>query len=372
VDEIRLTINGQEVKAKKGMTVLETAEAAGIYIPTLCHHPDLEPYGGCRLCLVEIEKVRGLQPACTYLASDGMIVHTETEAVNNVRRTALELIMVNHPSECLICDRRTEKDGCTPYEICLRNVAVTDRCILCPANGQCELQKVIDYLGLQELRLPMATMSFPVDTSHPFFDLDRNRCILCARCVRTCNEVTGCGSLDLAYRGSSMKVVTFADKPLLESFCSSCGECVAHCPVGALIPKETHQPTQEVKTTCPYCGVGCQMYLGIKDEQVIRISGDRDNDVNRGRLCVKGRFGVVEFVRHPERLTSPLMRRNGEFVEATWEEALDEVAAKLGRYQPDEVAVISSAKCTNEENYLLQKFARAVIGTHNIDHCARL
>jgi len=169
-----------------------------------------------------------------------------------------------------------------------------------------------------------------------------------------------------------MKVVTFADKPFLESFCSSCGECVAHCPVGALIPKETHQPTQEVKTTCPYCGVGCQMSLGIKDEQVIRIRGDRDNDVNRGRLCVKGRFGVVEFVRHKERLTNPLLRQNGKFSQVTWDEALDEVATRLGHYQPDEVAVISSAKCTNEENYVIQKLTRAVLGTQNIDHCARL
>jgi len=372
MEQITLTINGQEVKAKKGMTVLEAAEAAGIYIPTLCYHHDLEPYGGCRLCVVEIEKVRGFQPACTYPASDGMIVHTETEMVNNIRHTSLELLMVNHPSECLVCYRRTEKDRCTPYDICLRNVAVTDRCVLCPANDHCELQKVVDYLGLHQLRLPRTEGRFPVDTSHPFFDLDRNRCILCARCVRTCNEVTGCGSLDLAYRGYSMKVTTFADRPLLESFCSSCGECVAHCPVGALIPKETHQPTREVKTTCPYCGVGCQMNLGIKDEQVIRISGDRDNNVNRGRLCVKGRFGVVEFVRHAERLTNPMMRRNGELTKVNWDEALNEVAARFGRYQPDEIAVISSAKCTNEENYVMQKLARAVLGTNNIDHCARL
>ena len=372
MDEIKLTINEREVKAKKGMTVLEAAEAAGIYIPTLCHHPDLEPYGGCRLCVVEIEKVRGFQPACTYPAGDGMIVHTETEAVNNIRRTSLELLMTTHPSECLICDRRTEKNGCTPYEICLRNVAVTDRCILCPANEHCELQKVVDYLGIKEIRLPRTEEKFAADTSHPFFDLDRTRCILCARCVRTCNEVTGCGTLDLAYRGYSTKVVTFADMPLLESLCSSCGECVAHCPVGALIPKETHQPTHEVKTTCPYCGVGCQMNLGIKDEQVIRISGDRDNEVNRGRLCVKGRFGVVEFVRHPERLTNPMMRRNGKLSQITWDEALDEVAAKFSRYQPDEIAVMSSAKCTNEENYVMQKLARAVLGTQNVDHCARL
>ncbi len=372
MDEIRLTINGQEVEAKKGMTVLEAARAADIYIPTLCYHPDLEPYGGCRLCIVEIEKVRGLPTACTYPASDGMVVHTETETVNKIRRIALELLLANHPSDCLICNRRTEKERCSPYDICLRSVAVTDRCVTCPANERCELQEVIDYLCLTELHLPTITRSLPVDTSNPFFDLDHNRCILCARCVRTCNEITGVGAIDFAYRGYSMKVATFDDKPLLESICQSCGECVAHCPTGALAPKVTYWPTLEVKTTCSYCGVGCQMYLGIRDEQVISVRDDRDNDVNSGRLCVKGRFGIAEFIHHPERLTTPLVRRNGKLTETTWDEALDLVASKLANYKQDEVAVISSAKCTNEENYVIQKFTRAVLGTNNIDHCARL
>ena len=372
LDEIKLTINDQEVKAKKGMTVLEAAQSADIYIPTLCYHQDLEPYGGCRLCIVEIEKVRGLPTACTYPAGDGMVVHTETEAVNKVRRTALELIMINHPSQCLICERRTGKEGCGPYDICLRSITVTDRCVTCPANEQCELQKVVDYLGITELHFDPMPLTFAVDTSNPFFDLDRNRCILCARCVRACNEITGVGAIDMAYRGYSMKVATFGDTSLLESICKSCGECMAHCPVGALIPKETHRPTEEVKTTCPYCGVGCQMYLGIKDKQVIRVSGERENDVNHGRLCVKGRFGVTEYITHPERLSNPLVKKNGEFAEVTWDEALDEVATRLGHYKPDEVAVISSAKCTNEENYVTQKFARAVLGTNSIDHCARL
>ncbi len=369
MDEIRLTIDGQEVMVKQGMTVLDAAQAAGIYIPTLCHDPDLEPYGACRLCVVEIEKMRGLPTACTIPATDGMVVHTETEAVNNVRRTAIELVTADHPCDCLLCNLR---ERCHPYDICLRSVAVTDRCVTCPQNGQCELQQVVDYLGVHELRLHRTTKSFPVNTSNPFFDVDRNRCILCARCVRTCDEIAGVGAIEMAYRGYSMKVATFGDKPLLESICKSCGECVAHCPTGALVPKETHRPTREVKTTCPYCGVGCQMYLGVKDEQIIVVRGDKDNDVNRGRLCVKGRFGVAEYVTHSERLTSPLIRQNGVFTEVTWDEALDEVATRLGRYQPDEVAVLSSAKCTNEENYILQKFARAVLGTNNVDHCARL
>jgi len=369
VDKIRLTINGQAVEATKGMTVLQAASAAGIYIPTLCYDPDLEPYGACRLCVVEIENVRGLPTACTIPAADGMAVHTETEAVSNVRHTVIELLLADHPCECLLCNRR---ERCEPYDICLRSVAVTDRCVTCPKNLQCELQKVVDYLGVHELRFPRTTRVFSVDTSNPFFDVNRNRCILCARCVRTCNEITGVGAIEMAYRGYSMKVSTFGDKPLLESICRSCGECMVRCPVGALIPKETHRPAREVKTTCPYCGVGCQMYLGVNDGQLTNVRGDRDNNVNGGRLCVKGRFGIAEYVTHPERLTEPLMKRSGELAVVSWDEALDGVAAQLSRYQPDEVAVITSAKCTNEDNYVLQKFARAVLGTNNIDHCARL
>ena len=369
MEEIRLTINGQELKVRKGTTVLEAAQAAGIYIPTLCYTPDLKPYGGCRLCLVEIEKVKGLQTSCTYPVSEGMIVHTETEAVNRVRRFSLELLLSSHPSDCLVCDRR---ERCSPYDICLRNVAVTDRCVTCPANERCELQKVFDYLCLPALHFPRTPKPYPVDTSNPFFELDHNLCILCARCVRTCNEITGVGAIDMAYRGYAMKVATFGDKPLLESICKSCGECMAHCPTGALAPKKAEWPTQEIKTTCPYCGVGCQMYLGIKDEKVVTVRGDKDHEVFRGRLCVKGRFGVADYITHPERLTKPLVRKNGKFIETTWDEALDVVGTRLSGYQPDELAVISSAKCTNEENYVAQKFARVVLGTNSIDHCARL
>jgi len=369
MEQITLTIDGQQVEARKGMTVLEVAQGAGIYIPTLCYDADLEPYGGCRLCVIEIENMRGLPTACTTPATDGMVVHTKTPAVDAVRRTALELILAEHPCDCLVCHK---KERCQPFDICLRHVAVTDRCLLCPANGQCELQKVVDHIGITELRLPKTTTSFPVDASNPFFDLDRNRCILCARCVRTCNEITGVGAIDLVYRGYMSKVATFGDGLLIDSICQSCGECMVRCPVGALVPKGIPRPTQDVKTVCPYCGVGCGMYLGIRDGRIVSVRGDRENPASKGRLCVKGRFGITEFVHHPERLTTPLIRRNGKFVEATWDEALKLVASKLASYKNDEVAIISSAKCTNEDNYIIQKFARAVLDTNNVDHCARL
>ena len=369
MDTIKLTINGKEVEARKGMTVLEAALVADIYIPTLCYDPDLEPYGACRLCIVEIEGMRGFPTACTTPATDGMVVHTDTSAVNRVRRTTLELLVADHPAECLTC---YSKPRCKPLDVCMRAFPLSRRCVGCPQNGQCELQKVVDYLGITKLRFHKTTRSLPVDTSNPFFDFDPNDCILCGRCVRTCNEITGVEAIDLAYRGYDTNVSTFDDKPLLESICKSCGECVIHCPTGALTPKAARQPTREVETVCPYCGVGCGIYLGIRNERVITVRGSRENTANDGRLCVKGRFGISEFIHHPERLTTPLIRRNGKLTEATWDEALDLVASKLASYQRDEVAVISSAKCTNEENYVIQKLARVALGTNNVDHCARL
>ncbi len=344
VKRIKLTIDGQEVEAREGMTVLEAAQAAGIYIPSLCSDPDLEPYAACRLCIVKIEKMRGLPTACTTPATDGMVVRTETTAVNEVRCSVVELLIADHPVDCLTCAR----------------------------NQQCDLQKVAAYLGITRQRFRRTTRLLPVDTSNPFFDHDPNYCILCGKCVRICNEVQQVGAIALAFRGYASQVSPSGGKLLIDSNCESDGECVVHCPVGALTAKDARQPTREVATTCVYCGVGCGIYLGIRNDRVISVRGRREGTVNRGSLCVKGRFGITEFIHHSERLTAPLVRRGGQLVPASWDEALGLIAGKLADYGKDEVAVISSAKCTNEDNYVAQKFARAVLGTNNIDHCARL
>jgi formate dehydrogenase alpha subunit len=368
LEEIRLTIDGQEVKARPGMTVLEAAQSAGIYIPTLCADPDLKPYGGCRLCIVEIEKLRGFPTSCTTPVTEGMVVKTNTDAVNEVRRTVVELLLSDHPSECLICHRRKR---CGPFDICLRNVAVTERCVTCAKNEHCELQDIVDYLGITELPFKHTERSYPVDTSNPFFYRDLDKCVLCGKCVRVCDEVLGVGAVAIINRGFGSKVATFGDKPIIDSNCVSCGECVVHCPVGALMPQVTERPTEEVATTCTYCGVGCGMYLGVRDGKVMSVRGKREGTVNNGFLCVKGRFGF-DFIHHEDRLKTPLIKKNGKFAEASWDEALELVATKLGGYKPDELAVISSAKCTNEDNYVAQKFARVVLKTNNVDHCARL
>ena len=344
METITLTIDGIAVTVKKGATVLEAAQQTGIYIPTLCWDADLEPYGACRLCIVEIEGMRGLSTSCTTPATDGMVVHTDTPEVNRVRRTTAELMIADHPGDCLTC----------------------------PRNQRCELQRVAAYLGITELRFKKTAREHPIDRSNPFFDRDMNYCILCGKCVRTCDEILGVGAITIAFRGYAGEVTAFASKPILESNCVSCGECVVRCPVAALVPKQTVTPTREVKTVCPFCGVGCSIYLGVRGDEIVSVSGDGESPANGGKLCVKGRFGIPEFVNHEERLTTPLIRKNGKLTEATWQEALDLITSQLSQYKSEKFAAIASAKCTNEENYVMQKFARVVMGTNNIDHCARL
>jgi len=363
MDIVRLTINGRQVIAGKGATVLEAALGAGSYIPTLCYDPDLKPYGGCRLCVVEIEGMGGLVSSCTTPATDGMVVHTDTPRVNQSRRITMELIIANHHGDCLACAK----------------------------SQDCELLKIARYLGIEQERverLRKGTQVLSVDKSHPAFIRDLNKCILCAKCVRACHEIVCHDAIDIAFRGNLARIATFGDRPIAESICKSCGECVMRCPTGALVPKWEKPPAEEVKTICPYCGVGCSIYLGVLDNRVISVRGDPQGPANRGSLCVKGRWGY-DFLSHPERLTTPLIRLSGVarktgqdgqvnqiFREASWDEALELAANKLlelrQAHGADNIAALSSAKCTNEDNYVMQKFVRAVIGTNNIDHCARL
>ncbi|MFW6139429.1 MAG: formate dehydrogenase subunit alpha [Spirochaetota bacterium] len=345
MDKLTLTIDGAAVQAKKGATILEAALENNIYIPHLCYHPDLAPAGVCRLCLVEIDGKK-IDISCKTSAQDGMYIKTDTPEIERIRRVTTELLIINHPQDCLSCAQ----------------------------NDQCELQKVANYVGIDEKRLERLRgeqKSLPVDDSNPFFVYDKNKCVLCGICVRTCDDIVGVSNFEFAYRGYNAIVSTFDNKPMLESRCVSCGECVQRCPVGALSIKDTKPPSRKVKTICPYCGVGCGIEMGVRGTSVVASQGDRQNPVNEGRLCVKGRFGH-QFINHPERLTSPLVKKNGDLKKAGWDEALELVAEKFNQYTGDCFAALSSAKCTNEENYIVQKFTRAVMGTNNVDHCARL
>ncbi len=344
---LKVTINGLELQVENGTTVLEAAEKAGIYIPTLCYHPDLPTFGGCRVCMVDADGK--IVTACRAPVKDGMVVETDTEEVRKVRLHNVELILASHNEDCQSCSR----------------------------NNTCKLQEVSAFVGVNNERMKRIRRTVEPeepDDSNPFFHRDFTRCILCGICIRTCQEINGVAAIDFAFRGFHTKVSVLGDKPLKDSMCESCGECLVRCPTGALYKAEPVVPEREVETVCTYCGVGCGIKLGVKGNQVVSVEGNRDNPVNSGDLCVKGRFGF-DFINHPDRLTKPLLKKEGIFVEAEWDEALDFIAKKINKIKEsdgaDALAGISSARCTNEENYLFQKMFRAM-GTNNVDHCARL
>jgi formate dehydrogenase beta subunit len=261
-EKIKLTIDGVEVEVDKGVTVLQAAQSAGIYIPSLCYHPDLTPYGGCRLCVVEIENMRGLPTACTTPAADGMVVTTDTERLQELRRAFLQLILTEHPNACLTCHRR---ERCGPYDICLRNVAVTERCVSCPNNGQCELQYLVDYIGMRDISLPYRYKELPVDYSRePLIKRDYNLCILCGRCVQMCADVRGIGAVSFINRGFETVVGTAYDRPLQDSGCRFCGACVEVCPTGALMDTGSeYLPDGDPESTAVPCRYACPAGINV-------------------------------------------------------------------------------------------------------------
>lgn len=350
---IKLTIDNKQVEVEKGTTVLEAARKAGIDIPTLCHDPRLESSlgGACRMCLVEVQGMRTLSPSCTMPATEGMNVSTRSERVVQGRKIVLDLIWSRHPHDCLTCT----------------------------AAGNCKLQDYSFEYGVKGSRFENPEDEvFPLDHSNKFYYFDKNKCILCGKCVRVCNELQQTHAIGMNERGFDTHVAPPFDDPLAQSNCVSCGNCVSVCPVGALVPKRTDRfrywEVRKVRTTCSFCGVGCQMELLMKGDKIVEVS-PFPGAANNNMLCVKGKFGY-KFVNHTDRLTTPLIKKDGQFQQATWDEAYDLIVSKLkeaiDNHGADSVAGFSSARCTNEENYLFQKFLRAVVGTNNVDHCARL
>lgn len=364
---IQLNVNGQTITASPGSTVLDAALQYNIDIPTLCRYPTLRSVGACRLCVVEIDGMRGQPTACTTPAADGMVVRTDTPELRELRREVLSLILSEHPYTCLVCARH---DRCSEWQVTIRKAGVTTGCENCPKNGQCELQNLVDRIGLSLMPYSISYRGFPVEKDDPFFDRDYNLCILCGRCVRTCQEVRHTGTLAFVNRGPNTVVGTAFGQSHLQTNCEFCGSCVDVCPTGALYDKRTKWEGVAEKTTttvCPYCSVGCQLDVWVKNRKIIGVRPSQDGTVNQGQACMRGRFGIVEMVHAPDRLRNPLIRKNGRLSEATWEEAFQVLAEKLPAYKGDAFALLTSPHLTSESAYLLQKFARQVMNTRNVD-----
>jgi predicted molibdopterin-dependent oxidoreductase YjgC len=376
----KLTIDGQEIQAQPGITVLEAALANQIDIPRLCYHPELSIPGGCRLCLVEVEGRPDPVPACGLNCADGLVIRTQSELLTTMRREIIDLFVSDHPLDCVTCDKA----------------------------GSCLLQKYAYDYGVTKTSYQLQISRSLYQNDNPFFVRDHKYCILCGKCVRACEEIVGANAIEIVGRGFEGHVATPFDVPMLESTCVFCGSCVQVCPTAALLPvsrlgKGREWELERIKTTCGYCGVGCQVEYALRNGQILYAQAKPDAPVNGEFLCTKGRYGW-DFATHPDRLTSPMIRRDlafdlgltaepwelplespfsvehprleDSFIPVDWDTALEVVTSRLAdtvkKYGGDSVMGLSSARCTNEDNYVFQKFFRVGIGTNNIDHCARL
>ena len=353
--QVELEIDGFKVKVPEGTSILRAAAVAGIQIPKLCATDSLEPFGSCRLCLVEVVGGRGLPASCTTPVAEGMQVSTQSDRLAEVRRGVMELYISDHPLDCLTCS----------------------------ANGNCELQDMAGAVGLREVRYGYEGenhLTAEKDASNPYFQFDPAKCIVCSRCVRACEEVQGTFALTIDGRGFDSKVSAGQNEAFMDSECVSCGACVQACPTATLMEKsviERGQPEHSIITTCAYCGVGCSFKAEMKGAEVVRMVPNKDGHANHGHSCVKGRF-AFGYATHKDRITRPMIRKqiSDPWQEVSWEEAIGYAASEFQRIQAKygrgSVGGLTSSRCTNEEAYVVQKLVRAAFGNNNVDTCARV
>ncbi|HUN47033.1 MAG TPA: 2Fe-2S iron-sulfur cluster-binding protein, partial [Stellaceae bacterium] len=351
---VTLEIDGESVTVPAGTSVMRAAMERGVQVPKLCATDSLEPFGSCRLCLVEIEGRRGTPASCTTPVEAGMKVRTQSPKLAKLRRNTMELYISDHPLDCLTC----------------------------AANGDCELQDMAGAVGLREVRYGYDGANHLVaekDASNPYFTFDPAKCIVCSRCVRACEEVQGTFALTVDGRGFA-SVISAGNQDFIDSECVSCGACVQACPTATLMEKsviEAGQPEHSVITTCAYCGVGCSFKAEMKGNQVVNMVPYKDGKANHGHSCVKGRF-AWGYATHKDRILKPMIRAKitDPWREVTWEEAIGHAASEFkriqGKYGVDSIGGITSSRCTNEETFLVQKLVRAGFGTNNVDTCARV
>jgi predicted molibdopterin-dependent oxidoreductase YjgC len=363
---MRLTIDGAELSARDGSSILDAARQNDIYIPHLCSHPELSPYGGCRLCLVEVDGTPGCPPACTTLVRDGMVVRTKTDAVQALRREVLQLMLSEHPASCLVCSEGTE---CASFQGTIRKVGVTTGCRYCPKDGVCELQAVAKSLGVTELTLPIAYRNLPVERDEEFYDRDYNLCIYCARCVRMCQEQRQAAVLSFRRRGALTTIGPAFAMSHFEAGCEFCGACVSVCPTGALAEKGRKwagAAERLAASVCPLCSEQCDIQAVVVKDRVVGTLPPGDPREAGGDLCVKGRFCLADLANHPDRLRVPMVRTAEGCEEVDWARAAAAIAERLKGVPGERIAIYASPDLLLEDLVLLRRLADRVLHTENV------